>query len=176
MKIITYQHKKVVDALLKNGEYKVTDINQMKTLLSLTRPGAGGLFKEAYNYIFDRMNKKIKNKRDYDQDIIAQDLIIDRVKGVNREGAKDLLLTQLFQTFYICTGLHNYRPEVKTYMKMITDMTYDFYMKYKDLWNEATPEQKQAKAQVCADIAKRSGYYIAIENYSIDMWLEYIKK
>ena len=71
MRIITYQHKKVVDALNKNGEYKVTKEEQMKTLLSLTRPYHAGRFDEAYAYMFNRMLKKIKNKRDYDEDIIA---------------------------------------------------------------------------------------------------------
>lgn len=71
MKIITYQHKKVVDYLKKHGEYKVTNKSQMKTLLHLTRPYSGEMFTEAYDYMFNRMNKKIKNQRDHDGDIIA---------------------------------------------------------------------------------------------------------
>lgn len=71
MRIITYQHKKVVDYLLKNGEYKVIDKSQMKTLIRLTQPFSGGLFEELYEYMFDRMNKRIKNQRDRDEDIVA---------------------------------------------------------------------------------------------------------
>ena len=63
MRIITYQHKKVVDYLKKHGEYKVTNKSQMKTLLRLTRPYSGEMFTEAYDYMFNRMNKKIKNQR-----------------------------------------------------------------------------------------------------------------
>lgn len=71
MRIITYQHKKVVDYLIKNGEYRVTNKSQMKTLTRLSRPFSGGLFEELYEYMFDRMDKKIKNQKDHDKDIIA---------------------------------------------------------------------------------------------------------
>ena len=71
MKIITYQRKCVVNKLLKNGEYKITKRSQMHTLNSITKLIPGERWAKAYDYMFDRMKKKIKNKRDFDNDIIA---------------------------------------------------------------------------------------------------------
>ena len=71
MKIITYQRKCVVDKLLKNGEYKITDRSQMKTLNDIVKMIPGEKWQKAYDYMFDRMKKKIKNQRDFDDDIIA---------------------------------------------------------------------------------------------------------
>ena len=66
MKIITYQRKCVVKKLLKDGEYKITDRSQMKTLNDITKLIPGENWQKAYDYMFDRMKKKIKNKRDFD--------------------------------------------------------------------------------------------------------------
>ena len=71
MKIITYQRKIVVDKLLKDGEYKITDQKQMHTLNTIKKYPWCSNWEKAYDYMFDRMKKKIKNKRDFDDDIIA---------------------------------------------------------------------------------------------------------
>ena len=71
MKIITYQRKIVVDKLLKNGEYKITDPKHMHTLNAIKKYPWCSNWEKAYDYMFDRMKKKIKNKRDFDDDIIA---------------------------------------------------------------------------------------------------------
>ena len=71
MKIITYQRKCVVNKLLKYGEYKITNRNQMGTLNFVMSVVPGENWQKAYVYMFDRMKKKIKNKRDFDNDIIA---------------------------------------------------------------------------------------------------------
>ncbi len=71
MKVITYQRKIVVDKLLKDGEYKITDPKQMHTLNSIKAYPWCSNWEKAYDYMFDRMKKKIKNKRDFDDDIIA---------------------------------------------------------------------------------------------------------
>ena len=71
MKIITYQRKIVVDKLLKDGEYKITDPKQMHTLNTIKKYPWCSNWEKAYDYMFDRMKKKIKNKRDFDDDIIA---------------------------------------------------------------------------------------------------------
>lgn len=71
MRIITYQRKCVVNKLLKYGEYKITDRSQMKTLNDIKKMIPGENWQKAYDYMFDRMKKKIKNKRDFDDDIIA---------------------------------------------------------------------------------------------------------
>lgn len=71
MKIITYQRKIVVDKLLKDGEYKITDPKQMHTLNTIKQYPWCSNWEKAYDYMFDRMKKKIKNKRDFDDDIIA---------------------------------------------------------------------------------------------------------
>ena len=71
MRIITYQRKIVVNKLLKDGEYKITDPKQMHTLNAIKKYPWCGNWEKAYDYMFDRMKKKIKNKRDFDDDIIA---------------------------------------------------------------------------------------------------------
>ena len=71
MKIITYQRKIVVDKLLKDGEYKITDPKQMHTLNAIKKYPWCSNWEKAYEYMFDRMKKKIKNKRDFDDNIIA---------------------------------------------------------------------------------------------------------
>ena len=71
MKIITYQRKIVVNKLLKDGEYKITDPKQMHTLNTIKKYPWCSNWEKAYDYMFDRMKKKIKNKRDFDDDIIA---------------------------------------------------------------------------------------------------------
>lgn len=71
MRIITYQRKIVVDKLLKDGEYKITDPKQMHTLNTIKKYHWCSNWEKAYDYMFDRMKKKIKNKRDFDDDIIA---------------------------------------------------------------------------------------------------------
>ena len=71
MRIITYQRKIVVDKLLKDGEYKITDPKQMHTLNTIKKHPWCSNWEKAYDYMFDRMKKKIKNKRDFDDDIIA---------------------------------------------------------------------------------------------------------
>ena len=71
MRIITYQRKCVVDKLLKDGEYKITNRNQMGTLNYVMSAVPGEKWQKAYDYMFDRMKKKIKNQRDFDDDIIA---------------------------------------------------------------------------------------------------------
>lgn len=71
MKIITYQNKIVVDSLKKNGEYKITKQTQMGTFLSLTKPYSCNYFPEAYDYMMNRMKKKIKNKADYEEGLIG---------------------------------------------------------------------------------------------------------
>ena len=71
MRIITYQRKIVVDKLLKDGEYKITDPKQMRTLNAIKKYPWCSNWEKAYDYMFDRMKKKIKNKRDFDDDIIA---------------------------------------------------------------------------------------------------------
>ena len=71
MRIITYQRKIVVDKLLKDGEYKITDQKQMHTLNAIKKYPWCSNWEKAYDYMFDRMKKKIKNKRDFDDDIIA---------------------------------------------------------------------------------------------------------
>lgn len=71
MRIITYQRKIVVNKLLKDGEYKITDPKQMHTLNAIKKYPWCSNWEKAYDYMFDRMKKKIKNKRDFDDDIIA---------------------------------------------------------------------------------------------------------
>ena len=71
MRIITYQRKIVVDKLLKDGEYKITDPKQMHTLNAIKKYPWCSNWEKAYEYMFDRMKKKIKNKRDFDDNIIA---------------------------------------------------------------------------------------------------------
>ena len=71
MRTITYQHKKVVDALIQKGEYKITKPSQTKTLNKFRDSFGVSSFQKTYDYIFDRMKKKIKNKSDFDDDIIA---------------------------------------------------------------------------------------------------------
>lgn len=71
MRIITYQRKIVVNKLLKDGEYKITDPKQMHTLNAIKKYPWCQNWEKAYDYMFDRMKKKIKNKRDFDDDIIA---------------------------------------------------------------------------------------------------------
>lgn len=71
MRIITYQRKIVVNKLLKDGEYKITNQKQMHTLNSIKEYPWCKNWEKAYDYMFDRMKKKIKNKRDFDDDIIA---------------------------------------------------------------------------------------------------------
>ena len=71
MRIITYQRKIVVDKLLKDGEYKITDPKQMHTLNTIKKYPWCSNWEKAYDYMFDRMKKKIKNKRDFDDEIIA---------------------------------------------------------------------------------------------------------
>lgn len=71
MRIITYQRKIVVNKLLKHGEYKITDRKQMHTLNAIKKYPWCKNWEKAYDYMFDRTKKKIKNKRDFDDDIIA---------------------------------------------------------------------------------------------------------
>lgn len=71
MRIITYQRKCVIDKLLKDGEYKITDKSQMGTFNYIMQIVPNERWKLAYDHMFDRMKKKIKNKRDFDEDIIA---------------------------------------------------------------------------------------------------------
>lgn len=71
MKIITYQRKIVVNKLLKDGEYKITNPKQMHTLNAIKKYPWCSNWEKAYDYMFDRMKKKIKNKRDFDDDITA---------------------------------------------------------------------------------------------------------
>ena len=71
MRIITYQRKIVVNKLIKDGEYKITDPKQMHTLNTIKKYPWCSNWEKAYDYMFDRMKKKIKNKRDFDDDIIA---------------------------------------------------------------------------------------------------------
>ena len=71
MRIITYQRKIVVNKLLKDGEYKITDPKQMHTLNAIKKYPWCSNWEKAYDYMFNRMKKKIKNKRDFDDDIIA---------------------------------------------------------------------------------------------------------
>ena len=71
MKIITYQRKIVVDKLLKDGEYRITAPKQMHTLNTIKKYPWCSNWEKAYDYMFDRMKKKIKNKRDFDDEIIA---------------------------------------------------------------------------------------------------------
>ena len=71
MRIITYQRKTVVNKRLRDGEYKITDPKQMHTLNTIKKYPWCSNWEKAYDYMFDRMKKKIKNKRDFDDDIIA---------------------------------------------------------------------------------------------------------
>ena len=71
MRIITYHRKIGVNKLLKDGEYKITDPKQMHTLNTIKKYPWCSNWEKAYDYMFDRMKKKIKNKRDFDDDIIA---------------------------------------------------------------------------------------------------------
>ena len=71
MRIITYQRKIVVNKLLKDGEYKITNPKQMHTLNAIKKYPWCSNWEKAYDYMFDRMKKKIKNKRDFDDDSIA---------------------------------------------------------------------------------------------------------
>ena len=61
----------MVDKLLKDGEYKITDPKQMHTLNAIKKYPWCSNWEKAYEYMFDRMKKKIKNKRDFDDNIIA---------------------------------------------------------------------------------------------------------
>ena len=69
MKLITYQSKEAVDILLSMGELKITKSEDMKTYHSFDNWGAN-TFKEAYEYIKDRMHKHLNND-DLDEDIIS---------------------------------------------------------------------------------------------------------
>ncbi len=61
----------MVNKLLKDGEYKITDPKQMHTLNAIKKYPWCSNWEKAYDYMFNRMKKKIKNKRDFDDDIIA---------------------------------------------------------------------------------------------------------
>lgn len=71
MKLISYQSKEAVDVLLSMGELKITDDSQRKTYHNFDDSFGVNRFKEAYEYIIDRMIKRIKDKSDYDSDIIS---------------------------------------------------------------------------------------------------------
>ena len=71
MRLITYQSKEAVDILLTTGELKVTDTNQMRTYHFFDDSFGANRFKEGYDYIINRMHKLIKDKSDYDSDIIS---------------------------------------------------------------------------------------------------------
>ena len=108
----------------------------------------------------------------YDQDILAQDLILDRIKDYNRPAAMDLFLTQLYQTFFLVTGSHSKVVTLKNYFDMIDDMTADLYLKYIDLWKDISDEQKKQKDTVCRNLAKNQQYLIEKPDYTIDKWLK----
>ena len=71
MRLITYQRKEAVDILLSTGELKITDTNNMLTYHFFDDCVGGNRFKEGYDYIFNRMNRYIKDKSDYTDDIIS---------------------------------------------------------------------------------------------------------
>ena len=71
MRLITYQSKEAVDILLSTGELKITDTNQMRTYHFFGDSFGVNRFKEGYDYIINRMHKLIKDKYDYDSDIIS---------------------------------------------------------------------------------------------------------
>ena len=84
MRIITYQAKEVIDILLKEGSYKVTDSKMMKTYISFKwRDDDFNPFKEAYDYIINRMKKLIDNI-DLDDDIIAPIWGWYKYKSINK--------------------------------------------------------------------------------------------
>ncbi len=57
--------------LNSDGEFKITDTNQMKTYHFFDDSFGINRFKEGYDYIFNRMKKYIKDQSDYSDDIIA---------------------------------------------------------------------------------------------------------
>ena len=71
MKLITYQSKEAVDILNMTGELKITDSNQMKTYHFFDDLFGGNRFKEGYDYIKDRMFKRLKDQSDYDPSVIS---------------------------------------------------------------------------------------------------------
>lgn len=71
MRLITYQSKEAVDILLTTGELKITDTKNMKTYHFFDDSFGVNRFKEGYEYIINRMHKYIKDKSDYNNDIIA---------------------------------------------------------------------------------------------------------